>query len=313
MTETVQMSQDWPGAAGSTGDSNVDVDVEFGSPPPPPPPPASPAPPPAGPSWSDFQSDLPAGPAATETKRLIDELQAGRPVTPPTFPQTPQSPDATSWGSGDSTPPSEEPPRHASGGVFPTGEIPDYSPTPPDSPERAPVAPAAPPMPPVPAMPSVPPVPPSGVPPFELPPRPSVLDTFAEEPSDERRDHHNRSFGLVPLLLVLVVLAAAAYFVSTQLLGGSSEDTRTAPTRSTTPSARATAARPVPTYSAEQIAASLKDPHFKHGYDAGVLRKKAGAVEDASATCRAMGLRERDKGYGWGAHDQQGCIVGTTT
>ena len=56
----------------------------------------------------------------------------------------------------------------------------------------------------------------------------------------------------------------------------------------------------------------MKDPHFKHGYDARVLRKKAGAVEDAPATCRAMGLRERENGYGWGAHDQQGCLVGIT-
>lgn len=317
VTETVQLSQDWPGSSRPDGDGGFDLDVEYDgdatkapeqpSAPPPPTPPQAPA---TGPSWSDFQSDLPAGPAAAETKRLIDELQAGRPVTPPTF-----------------SPPEPPPARYEPGGVFPSGEIPDYSPTPPEAPAAppplpppaavppppAPPAPPPPPVPPAPAVPTGPPVP--GVPPFEMPPRASVLDTFADDPPPERKARDRRSFGLLPLLLVAAVVVGALYFVSTQLfVGSNTEDAITAPpTRSSAPSPRATSPRAVQSYSAAQISASLKDPHFKHGYEAGLLRKKAGAVDDPRATCRAMGLRERKGGYAWGAQDQQGCLVGITS
>jgi hypothetical protein len=59
---------------------------------------------------------------------------------------------------------------------------------------------------------------------------------------------------------------------------------------------------------AAELAASLQDPHFKHGYEAG---KKRGAVApaDRASVCRAMALSERASGYPWGAHDQAGCLV----
>ena len=321
-----------------------DLDVEYDgpgstpfAPPPPPPPPAPPVPPVGGPSWSDFQDtppapsapeppaapQTPAGSAAAETRRLIDELQAGRPVVPPTFPQVPAP---TSWA-GDQPaapePPQAPEPPHYGSGVFPTGDIPDYAPLAPeaaDEPRQAdpPPSPAAPP-PPVPPTPSAPPVPPgppapSNPPPFELPPRASVLDTFHDGMSDERTSGRGGRSGskLLPLLLVGAVLLGGA-FLATKLLGGGGEETvTTAPPTRPSASARPSTPAPVQSYSAEQIAAAMKDPHFKHGYDAGVRRAKAGAITDPRGTCRAMGLAERKQGYGWGAHDQQGCIVGIT-
>lgn len=337
-TETVQIAE--PPQPASQ-ESVFDLDVQYDAAPPPPPPPS-------GPSWSDFQDDAPPAPppppplppsappppggaagqapaspgsAAAETQRLIEELQAGRPVVPPTFAppsqpapteQTP-SPAAppvgsSSWAGGSGDAPSAPP---SGSGVFPAGDMPDYAPLPPEdlgSTGDAPAAPLTPPPPPPPVSAPPPAAPP---PPFDLPPRASVLDTFSDETDERSEGRDRRASKLLPLLLVLVVLLGGA-FAFTQLLGG--DDTEgdgvvTAPPARGGASARATA---VPTYSSVQIAASLKIPHFKHGYDAGARRLKAGAVQDPRATCRALGLRERQDGYAWGAQDQQGCLVGIT-
>ena len=138
-----------------------------------------------------------------------------------------------------------------------------------------------------------------------------------------RSDRRERRSSLLPVLLLLALLLGGGYFLSTLLLGGDDDDElATPPVRRPSASAPATTApaASAPTgsgtsaaggpYTAEQIAASLKDPHFKHGYDAGVRRAKAGPVSDAEQTCRAMGLQERTKGYPWGAQDRQGCLVG---
>jgi hypothetical protein len=115
---------------------------------------------------------------------------------------------------------------------------------------------------------------------------------------------------LLPLLLLLVVLAAGGYLGWSQLLNDSSDDTTTAPPVRPSVRASATASTPtvVPTLSAAELAASLKDPHFKHGYDWG---KQHGAVPAAQReeVCRTQALKERDSGYPWGAHDRAGCLI----
>lgn len=345
--ETVEPTSSWPAAP----ERSIEVDEEFAaaagapprpeSPPPPPPAPApdapaGPTPIAPGPSWSDF-AERAEGPAAAETRRLIDELQAGRPVTPPEFPAQPSSwaPPPESRAGGEGGVSAGEP----AGGVFPTEDVPDYAPTPPtpDHPgltgqEPPPAEPAVPVEPalgvPVPGVP-VPGVPVPGVPvpdptapavppppSYDLPPRGSVLDTFADTDTDAgpgapERAGRRRS-PLLPLLLILVVLAGAAYLFTRG--GGDDTGNGSAGPAPVRPSATGQAGRAsaLPRYTAAQIADSRKDAHFNHGYLAGVRRAKAGPVSDPEATCRAMGLRQRKDNYPWGAHDQQGCIVGIT-
>jgi hypothetical protein len=135
-----------------------------------------------------------------------------------------------------------------------------------------------------------------------------------EEPVDGRRDGRQGagSKRLLPLLLVLVLLVVAGYLLKGLLGGGDDEEETVTP-----PKASASVSAPrspaTQTYSAAQIAQALKDPHFKHGYDAGKKKAAAGAVANAEATCREMGLAERTKGYPWGAHDRQGCLVALTS
>ena len=140
-----------------------------------------------------------------------------------------------------------------------------------------------------------------------------MLDTFSDGMSDERSGARGGRSGskLLPLLLVAAVLLGGGFLATKLLGGGGDEPVTAAPTTRSSASAKPSP-EPVQSYSAAQIAASMKDPHFKHGYDAGVRRAKAGAVSDPRGTCRAMGLAERKTGYGWGAHDQQGCVVGIT-
>jgi hypothetical protein len=100
------------------------------------------------------------------------------------------------------------------------------------------------------------------------------------------------------LLLIAVLLLGGAYLVKTQLLDSSSTSTSTAPT------VHSGGLPPA------QLAASLRDPHFKHGYDAGKKRAPNG-IQPANreAICRGMALAERANGYPWGAHDRAGCLV----
>lgn len=110
------------------------------------------------------------------------------------------------------------------------------------------------------------------------------------------------------ILLLLAVLLGGAYLVKTQLLD--SDDDGTSTITQVRPSATATATATAPrTLSAEELAASLKDPHFKHGYD---WAKDNGAVPaaDREQTCRTQAFTERAGGYPWGAHDRAGCLIG---
>jgi hypothetical protein len=115
------------------------------------------------------------------------------------------------------------------------------------------------------------------------------------------------------LLLFLVLLAAGAYLVWSQLLNNDSDDTTAAPPvrPSTVASAAASpsAATPMRTLGAAELAASLQDGHFKHGYD---WAKQHGAVaaDQREQTCRDEALRQRQEGYPWGAHDRAGCLIG---
>jgi hypothetical protein len=65
---------------------------------------------------------------------------------------------------------------------------------------------------------------------------------------------------------------------------------------------------PIRTLGPAELAASLKDAHFKHGYDWG---KQHGAVAaaDREQVCRTEALKQRGAGYPWGAHDRAGCLI----
>jgi hypothetical protein len=107
---------------------------------------------------------------------------------------------------------------------------------------------------------------------------------------------------LLPLLLLLVVLLGAGYLVKTQLLDSSDDTTTAPPVRTSAPSTSRT-------LSAAELAASLKDPHFKHGYDWAKTAAGSVAAADRESTCRTEALKERESGYPWGAHDRAGCLV----
>jgi hypothetical protein len=111
------------------------------------------------------------------------------------------------------------------------------------------------------------------------------------------------------LLLLVVVLAGAAYLAWSQLLSGDDDDTLTSTPPVSRPSASASAPTPVRTLGAAELAASLKDPNFKHGYD---WAKAHGAVPAAEReqVCRTEAFKQRDDGYPWGAHAQAGCLIG---
>lgn len=117
----------------------------------------------------------------------------------------------------------------------------------------------------------------------------------------------------VLLLLVVVLLIAAAYLVKTQLLDSSSDSTTPPPPVRASVSAAASAAASAtpssaPALTGAALAASLANPHFKHGYDAGKAHGAAPAA-DREQICRTMALEERTHGYPWGAHDRAGCLV----
>jgi hypothetical protein len=116
----------------------------------------------------------------------------------------------------------------------------------------------------------------------------------------------------LPLLLLLVlVLLGGAYLVWSQLLQGDSDDTTTAPPvrASASASAAASPSTTVPrALSPAELAASLQDPHFKHGYDWGKNHGPA-PVAEREQLCRTEALSERAGGYPWGAHDRAGCLV----
>jgi hypothetical protein len=119
---------------------------------------------------------------------------------------------------------------------------------------------------------------------------------------------------LLPLLLLAVVLLGAAYLVWSQLLQDDDDETTAAPpvrpsvSASASASATASAPTPVRTLSAAELASSLADPHFKHGYDWG---KEHGTVPSGQEeqTCRTQAFKERADGYPWGAHDRAGCLI----
>ena len=123
---------------------------------------------------------------------------------------------------------------------------------------------------------------------------------------EDAPDQQPRPRRLLAFLVLAVVLLGGAYLVKTQLLDDNSTSTTSAP------SVRASAVPSgPPSLSATELAASLQDPHFKHGYDAGQARAKAGAVAaaDREQVCRSMALTQRAGGYPWGAHDRAGCLI----
>ena len=125
-------------------------------------------------------------------------------------------------------------------------------------------------------------------------------------PADDEEAGHGagkpQSRRLPLLILLVVVLLGGAYLVKTQLLDDSSVPTANPAVHA---SATPAAGRKL---GAAELAASMKDPHFKHGYDAGKTRGVV-APADRESVCRAMALSERASGYPWGAHDRAGCLV----
>ncbi|MCA1711832.1 MAG: hypothetical protein LC789_09455, partial [Actinobacteria bacterium] len=220
-------------------------------------------------------SPVAGGSAAEETRRLIEELSAG---------QTPQLPDgpptASSWT-----------PAPPESGVFPPTGVPSYAPQPPASPPPAPTP------------------QPYGA----LPSTPAPRAVHDEPlPAEAERAGSSRS-KLLPLLLALALLLGGGYVVKTLLSGDDEGDVVTAPPVRRSPAASTAASKAAGgMYTAAQIAQSLRDPHFKHGYDYGKSLAAAGPVRNAEAACAAQSSKERAAGYPWGAHDRQGCLVATT-
>lgn len=267
-------------------------------PPPPPPPPAGPPPqvppPPAAPSYEPTPPPS-HGPAGDEARRLLEELSGGTPAT------------GSSWNVTPPIPPQES-------GVFPSTDIPSYAPQPPPSDAGPPSPPSAPA--PLPAAPGS--------------AYPNILPADAEGEGDVRPRRHDRGRDddgpadnrparskLLPIVLALAVLLGV-FLLGKSLLGGddgAEDDAFTSASPRARASASAAASKPAApvTYTAAQIELAMKDPHFKHGYDAGKAKAGAGAVSDPESTCRELGLVERTSGYPWGAHDRQGCLVGITS
>jgi hypothetical protein len=147
-----------------------------------------------------------------------------------------------------------------------------------------------------------------------LPSTPAPRAVYDEpQRSEPERSDRSRS-RLLPLLLALALLLGGGYLLKNLLSGDDDTGTVTAPVRRSPAASTAASAAPSPntTYSSAQLAASLKDPHFRHGYEYGKKRAAAGPVADAEAACRTQALKERAAGYPWGAHDRQGCLVGAT-
>jgi hypothetical protein len=241
-----------------------------------------PAAPPAG--RPDYEPVPPPthGPAGDDARRLFDELAGG------------PAPAGSSWNPAPAPAPAEE------SSIFPATGIPSYSPTPPAAaaPPSADVEQSAP-----------------------AADEPTRRGGRGHVDRDDRPDRSGAS-RLLPLLLALALLLGGGFLLKSLLSGDDADDDVVTPPVRRTVAASASAgasassvATPTPrqTYSQAQIDDSLKDPHFRHGYDAGKRKAAAGPVKDPEATCTAMAYAERAGGYPWGAHDRQGCLVGITT
>ncbi|MDX6197711.1 MAG: hypothetical protein QOJ79_862 [Actinomycetota bacterium] len=161
---------------------------------------------------------------------------------------------------------------------------------------------------------------PADLPAADEPPSPGQWSdgSAAPPPGRPRRGHGDDELAgshgddaprrLLPLLLLLVVLVGGGYLVWSQLLQSDSEDTSSAPPVRPSVRASATVPAPVRTLSAAELASSMADPHFKHGYDWG---KQNGTVPAAQGeqVCRTEAFKERGAGYPWGAHDRAGCLI----
>jgi hypothetical protein len=250
------------------------------------------------------------GAAAAKARELIAELSgqsapaipsqsAGGPALPPAPPGSP----ATPYASPGSPVPSF--------GGDPGAPIPSYAPqeppglgfTPAED-AAGPEAPSAGQWSPVVEEPPAGPLLPRGLPASGEPLVPDQVE-------DHARDDHSAKAGgrrLPLLLLLLVLVVGGGYLVKTHLLDSSSGDTTT-----TAPPVHASARISPPAtvpgrLSPAALAASLQDPHFKHGYEAGKAKAPV-ATADREQTCRTMALAQRAQGYPWGAHDRAGCLV----
>ena len=273
-------------------------------PPAPPQPPPEPLPPVARPPGPPVAGES----AAAQAQRLIDELRAGRTEDPPApAAAAPAAPaPVSSWTP---RPDVAAEPTERSPGIFPSSEVPgspargvtddvtDYVEEPTSEPSR----------------------------PFggdeAAPPGHAREQDEVDEVDEDATGHGRPRSRLLPLLLAAAVLLGGGYLIKTLAFSSSGSDV--APAVSAAPTHRAVAPRTASpaesastgasrpnTYTAAEIAASMQDPHFKHGYTAGLARKKTGAASDAEQACRNLGLAERKSGYPWGAHDRQGCLIG---
>jgi hypothetical protein len=136
--------------------------------------------------------------------------------------------------------------------------------------------------------------------------RHSDSDSDSDEIASSRSEAGPRRLPI--MVLLVVVLLGGAYLVWSQVLQGNSDKTTTAPPV-VRPSA-STAATPVVTRTLgpAELAASLKDAHFKHGYEWGKSHGVTPAAQ-RDQVCRDEALKQRAAGYPWGAHDRAGCLI----
>jgi hypothetical protein len=147
------------------------------------------------------------------------------------------------------------------------------------------------------------------LPPLDGEPGPVVPAAATPEPPPVARrapgtGRARRGNGRLLVLVSLAVLLLGGYLVRTQVL-----DAATVP--AAVPSALPSPSASTPSAA---LAAALRDPHFRHGYDAGVRRARVAPVPaaDRGRVCWNLGLAERTRGYPWGAHDLAGCVTGVT-
>lgn len=145
------------------------------------------------------------------------------------------------------------------------------------------------------------------LPPVDAEPEPVVAAAATPEPPLVARrapgtGRARRGNARLLVLVALAVLLLGGYLVKTLVL-----DARAVP--AAVPSALPSPSAPAP---GAALAAALQDPHFRHGYDAGVRRARVAPVPaaDREEVCWNLGLDERVGGYPWGAHDRAGCLAG---
>jgi hypothetical protein len=119
-----------------------------------------------------------------------------------------------------------------------------------------------------------------------------------DRPVDEPEPQRSRR--LLPLLGVLLLLVGAAFLVKTQLLDDNSDSTTAATPVPRTSTVASAPSGQRPRVDPAKLAAALKDPHFRHGYE---------AATTPAEICQNLAVKERAAGYAWNAHDRAGCMI----